>query len=194
MSNLLLLSASAIFLVAFVMYNKGIITGANTPAFAAWGVFSLISAVNCATYLSWTENWINVAVLFSDFVVCTGTVLIVLIRRGLKVRVDWFDGIVALISVIAIVLWKLSDASVGNWFNQIAYSMAFIPTYRNAWRNPKDEPTKPWLLWAIAFAINIVALALRENSQPMDYVSPVICLIYHSIMVGLSLRQPKKVQ
>lgn len=193
MSTLLLLSASAIFLIAFVMYNKGVLAGKNTPAFAAWGLFSVITAVNCVTYLAWTESWINIAVLFTDFIVCVGTAIIILIRLRWRVKVDWQDGTIALISIIAIVLWKVLGAETGNWFNQVAYTTAFFPNYRNVWRNPQDEPTKPWLLWTIAFVLNIIALALKQNTQPMDYVSPVICLVYHALMTVLSLRKLTKV-
>ncbi len=186
----LFLSASATFLVAFWIYNEGVILGKNLPAFAAWGLFSLITLINSLTYLSWTANFVNVAVLLTDFVVCVGTTLVVLIRLKGHVHVDEKDKWITLVSLIAVLLWVLyRTAAGGNLINQIAYCLAFIPTYRNVLRDPRNEPTRPWLLWTLAFVLNIIALTLQPKTQLMDYVSPMICLAHHTAITALSLRK-----
>jgi len=189
-SSALLLAASAIFLIAFVMYNRGILRGKNTPAFAAWSVFSLITLVNCVTYLQFTKSWVNVAVLFTDFVICAGTTLIVLVHLRGKVCVDQTDKAIVLVSLSAVLLWTVFNTAIGgNLLNQVAYTLTFIPTYRNVLRNPNDEPTLPWALWTMAFVLNIIALALQPQAQPIDYVSPVVCLMHHVAITLLSRRR-----
>ena len=192
MSAALLLSASAVFLIAFVMYNKGVLTGKTLPAFTSWSLFSLITFVNGATYLDLTASWVNTVVLFTDCFTCTVTMIIVLIRLKCKVVVDETDKRIALISLIAVLLWVVSNSAwQGNLLNQVAYTLAFIPTYRNVLKDAKNEPTKPWLMWTFAFVLDIVALKLQPTTQVMDYVSPVICLVYHGGVMVLSLRKPR---
>lgn len=190
MSTLLLLAGSAMFLIAFWIYNKGVITGKNLPAFAAWAVFSLITFVNCLTYLSWTASFINIAVLLTDFVVCVGTTVAILIRLKGRVRLDNTDKLIMLISLVAVGIWVMfKAAAAGNLFNQAAYTITFLPIYRNALRNPRNEPTMPWFLWTIAFVLNLVALWLQPTTQAMDYVSPAVCLVHHAAITVLSLRK-----
>lgn len=190
MSTTLLLVASAIFLVAFVDYNFGFVTGKNTPAFAAWAVFSLITFVNCWTYLDWTTNWINVAVLFTDFFICTATATIVLVKKKGKVEVDKRDKEIVLASLTTLLFCVVFRVpKIGNLLNQVPYTLAFIPTYRNAIRDSRQEPTRPWALWTLAFVMNIVALKLNPETQSMDYVTPVVCLVHHAALTALSLRK-----
>ena len=166
--------------------------GKNTPAFTAWAVFSVITFVNCLTYLGWTATWINIMLLFTDFIICFFTSIFILIRIGWKVHIDWKDKLVVAISLAAILLWVIYNAAAyGNLFNQIAYSVAFIPTYRNVWNNPRNEPTRVWFVWTIAFVLNIVALVIQPTTQTMDYVSPVVCLVHHVAVTILSMRKMK---
>jgi hypothetical protein len=189
-STFLLLLASAIFLVAFVDYNKGVLAGKNIPAFAAWAVFSIITLVNGVTYLDWTAQWINTAVIFTDCIVCIGTTVAILIRLKGRVSVDRTDKQIVCISLIAIVLWVVFHAAAaGNLLNQIAYTLAFVPNYRNVWRNPSDEPTRPWGIWTMAFVLNLGALMFQPKTQTMDYVTPSVCLFHHLVMTVLSKRK-----
>ena len=190
MSSFLLILASAVFLIAFVDYNKGVLTGKNTPAFAAWAVFSVITFVNGVTYLDWTARWINTAVIFTDCIVCIGTATIILVRLRGRVSIDRTDKQIMLISLVAVALWIVfRAAATGNILNQVAYNLAFIPNYRNVWRNPENEPALPWALWTGAFVLNVQALMLQEATQPMDYVAPVICLVHHLVMTLLTMRK-----
>ncbi|MEK7608350.1 MAG: hypothetical protein AAB495_02130 [Patescibacteria group bacterium] len=132
----------------------------------------------------------NVVVLLTDFIICIGVSVTVIVSLKGRVRVDQKDKVIVLISLIAVLLWTIFKTAVGgNLLNQVAYTLALIPTYRNVLRNPKDEPTLPWVLWTIAFVINIVALALQSQVNPMDYVSPVVCVIHHAAITVLSMRK-----
>ena len=193
MSSLLLLVASATFVYGSWLYNKSFWQGKSTPAFAAWAVFSVVTLVNVLTYLQWTAEWVNVAVLLTDCVICIGTTAIVFVRLKGKVRVDKVDQAIVCLSLTAVGIWVVfGTAGVGNWLNQFAYNFAFVPTYRNAIRDPKQEPTRPWAIWTFAFVLNIVALAIKPETQFMDYVAPGVSLVDHVAITLLSLRKTHK--
>ncbi|MDZ4784509.1 MAG: hypothetical protein SGJ02_00375 [bacterium] len=193
--TILMLLACAIFLWAFWIYNKGVIFGHHTPAFTGWALFSIITFVNFRTYLDWTGEWINIVVFFTDFFICSATTLMILIRLKGKVRVDRGDIQIASVSLFAIVLWVIfQKAQIGNLINLVAYSLAFVPIYRNVLKDPRNEPTKPWATWAFAFLINIVVLKIQSVTTIMDYVSPIVYFIHHAAIGVLSLRKSKEMR
>jgi len=175
--------------IAFVDYNWGMLQGKNMPAVAAWILFTLIQVVNTLMNLSFTVEWVTVLLLATDFLICAGTSVLILVRTQGKVSVDTRDKQIAILSVLAIVLWVVFQSSlVGVWLNQVAYCLAFIPTYRNAKRNPLNEPTRPWSFWTLAFVVDLVALSIRPTSVLLDFVAPSVCLVWHLAITVLSLR------
>jgi len=187
-SNGLFLLASAIFLVAFWLYNRDFLRGGFVPAFAAWGVFTVITCVNSVTYLKVTASWMTIALFATDFFVCAGTSAIILYRTKFRVTVSVRDWLIALGSLLSIIPWIVfRKAAGGNLLNLIPYSIAWIPIHLN-WR---EEPTLPWLLDSIAFALNIAALAIQHDRHWVDYISPVVCLFHHSLITILSMRSSK---
>lgn len=189
MSAILLLTACAIFLVAFWLY----ISGDSQPAFASWALWSVVVFVNVITYLDLTAHWIKAAVLFTDFVICTGVAGAMLIRArmaGQKISVDETDKRIMLLSLVAVLLWRLFESPEGgNVLNQVAYVLAFIPNYRNAWARPFKEPLLPWVLWGFAFGLNVLSLPLDPASTGWDYVAPVICFVFNSGMAWAILHR-----
>lgn len=189
MSTLLLVLGAALFFVAFVIYNWRTFKGEASPAFAAWAVFSVITFVNCLTYLSWSR-WENILVMGMDFVICVGTTLVMIIWRRDRLAIDWTDrGIVAL-SLVAMSIWLIFDAGfAGNMLNLVAYTITFIPTYRNVIHNPDHEPTGPWAMWTVAFGLNLAALPLQSGTTWVDYIAPGLFTLHHLAITLLSLRQ-----
>jgi hypothetical protein len=191
-NTLLLLLACAIFMIAFVDYNKGVLAGDVTPVFPPWAIFSVVTSVNVATNLGLLAkgNGLDVALFATDFIVCVGTMIFILIRLNWKVSLSRDDKGIILLSAIAIVLWIIfRSATVGVLLNQIAYSLAWIPLYKNVWKEPKNEPTRAWSVFAFAFMLNIVALEIQPTTKMMDYVTPVVCLFHHAAIAGLSCRR-----
>lgn len=189
MSNYLMLTASALFLIAFVMYNKGMLAGKNNPAIVAWALFSFITLVSGFTYLKMSGSWVLTVVVFTDCVVCVMTTLVALFRRNRNLTIDPVDRWAFGIGLAAILVWQLSSATYANWTVQIAYSVAFVPNYRNVWGNPRNEPTVPWVIWTVAFVLNIVVIAADPAATSAQLVTPVVCLGHHGAMSLLTLRK-----
>ena len=167
--------------------------GQNTPAFAGWALFALITIINVVMNLGFTTKRATVLLLATDFLTCVGTSVLIVVRTRGNVSIDKRDKQIGALSILAIVLWIVFRSSVvGVLLNQIAYSFAFWPTYRNVRRNPLDEPTWPWLTWTIAFVIDLVALGIDPTSVFLDYVTPSVCLAWHGFITVLSLRKLKK--
>lgn len=192
MSRFVLVVASVIFAIAFWIYNKGVFKGRHTPAIAAWGVYVLVTFVNSTINLDLTADWVNTLVLFTDFAGCTLTFFVVLFKQKGKIQVDDTDKKIVLVSLVAVLIWKMTGVAwIGDVFNLVAYTFAFLPTLRNVLANPKNEPSLPWIMWVGALGLNVFALSVNPKTSWMDYISPVIYILYHGIIALLALRPQK---
>ncbi|MEX2052782.1 MAG: hypothetical protein WD898_00985 [Candidatus Paceibacterota bacterium] len=192
MSTFLIVVASLIFIIAFIDYNRSMFKGKSMPVFTGWALFTIITIVNVVINLSFTAKWTTTLLLATDWLICTGTSALIIMWMKGNVSIDKRDKQVAVISALAVMLWiAFKNRAVGVWLNQIAYSLAFIPTFRNVRRNPSDEPTRPWLVWTFAFILDIVALKLDLTSVGLDFVAPSVCLVWHATVTLLSLRKVK---
>ena len=189
MINVLMLAACALFLIAFVMYNKDLLTGKGNSPIAAWALFCFITLINGLTYLKTGGNWVLTILVFTDCFICTATTMILLLRKKRDLSFSRLDIWAVAIGLVSIVIWQLSSATYGNWFNQIAYTLGFVPIFRNAWKNPGHEPIKPWAIWTAAFVLNIIAVTLNPTATLVQYIPPVICLVFHFAVTMLTLRK-----
>jgi hypothetical protein len=191
-----MLSACALFMIAFVMYNKDLLAGKSNTPIAAWALFSFITLINGCTYLKMGGSWVTAVLVFTGCFICVSTAVILVLRKNRDLSFSRLDVCVVLCGTVAIIIWQLSSATYGNWFNQIAYALSFTPIFRNAWKNPGNEPTRPWAIWTAAWVLNIAAVAIDPTATPSKFVVPVICLLYHLATTLLTLRktQPLTVQ
>ena len=187
--SVLELTASALILIGFVIYNQGMLAGKNSPAIVSWALFSFIAILNGLTFLGISNNWVLSIAVFTDAFVCTSTLFLALFRKNKNLEIDPIDKWAFVIGLIAIVVWRLSSVVYGNWIVQIAYVIAFIPSYRNAWKDPADEPKLPWLIWTLAFLLNIFAVALNPFVTALIFITPAVDLVNHSVISLLSLRK-----
>ena len=187
--NGLILAASALILVAFVQYNHGIFTGKNSPAIVSWALFSFITILNGLTFLGVSSNWVLSMAVFTDAFICVATLLFALFHKNKNLEFDPIDTWAFILGLVAIIAWRVSSVTYGNWIVQVAYIIAFVPSYRNAWKNPANEPLIPWLIWTVAFTLNILAVGLSPVLTVTMFVTPVVDLANHVAMSLLALRK-----
>lgn len=191
MATVLTLVASAIFLIAFVMYNKDMLAGKTSPSIVSWALFSFITAINSSSYLVMSGDWVKTVVAFTDCFICLITVTIALFRKGDRSKLDLPDKLILAVGVLSLgVWWMFHSAMYANLILQGCYIFAFYPTYRNVMKNPRNEPAIPWLLWAFAFVLSIVVVILRWERHPADFANPIMCLVQHAAIGLLALRKP----
>lgn len=66
---------------------------------------------------------------------------------------------------------------------------SFIPLLRSTLRNPGRERPDPWIVWAVAYALLIVATLLDEGvGRPSLLIYPTTNLILHATLAGLAFR------
>lgn len=186
--------SSVIFLVFFIIYNKDILKGTVKPNVVSWGLFSLITLINATTYIVFTHDIFKGALAFTDCFTCVVITCLILFK-GQYTKLTIFEKIIILLSLLSLVLWfVLHKAMYANLLLQPAYILAFIPTLKNAWKNPQNESSLVWLMWAFSFILTIIVILIRWQNVWADLINPFIALTLHTSVGLLALRKSSKNQ
>ena len=69
------------------------------------------------------------------------------------------DVICILVCLLSLVIWQTTEsAMLGFVGGIIADVIAAMPLIIKSWRDPRDEPVFPWVMFVVASAINILAV------------------------------------
>lgn len=69
------------------------------------------------------------------------------------------DTICVLLCIITVVIWQTTESALLGLIGGIVADIAAaIPMAVKSWRDPKDEPLFPWIVFAIGSAVNIFAV------------------------------------
>lgn len=188
-STTLAVSATVIFVIAFLIYNKDLLAGKTKPSIVSWALFTFITLINSSSYYVMTNGDLRkCSVAFTDFTICFVT-LVAVIFKGRMPKLDAFDKGAFAIGLCSVGIWAaFQSATYANVILQVANVIAFSPTYKSVYKNPEHEPALPWLLWTGAFTLNITVVIMRWAGHPEDLVSPITGLCLHCGVGLLALR------
>jgi hypothetical protein len=191
-ATILTLAASAIFLIAFVLYNRDLFAGRSSPSMASWILFCIITTTNSASYFAMTGDWVKTVVTFTDCFICYVTLAFLVTRRASLKRFAASDWVVIGICAIALgTWWFYRSATAGNLIMQTAAVLSTVPTYRGVISDSRAEPAAPWLLWTFAFMLQLTVVILRWEGHWADLANPIQAGIVHLGIGLLALRKPQ---
>ena len=98
-SLLITATASLIFLVAFVLYNKDILKNNTRPNIVTWSLFVLITLINATSYISMTGDAIKSVLAFTDLFACTIITLFIL-SKGYYSKLNILENLVIIFSSV----------------------------------------------------------------------------------------------
>ncbi len=190
-SLILTILSSLIFLGFFILYNKNILNGSIKPNIVTWSLFALITLINSLTYISFTHDIFKGALAFTDCFTCIIITSLILFKNQ-NFKINTSEKVIILLSILSLIIWYILHSAVyANLLLQPAYILAFIPTLKNVWKNPKDESTLVWLMWAVSFILTIMVIIIRWENNWADLINPLIALILHTSVGLLALRKIK---
>jgi hypothetical protein len=182
------ITAGAMHVVAFALYNKQMLQGTSVPNAATWTLWTFLTVLNVTSYAAMSGDVVKSILPATSSLACILTFLFSLYKGKLS-RIDAWDGIALVIGVVSgLAWWWYHSATYANLILQLSIAISFVPTYRGVWKNPAVERAFPWYLWSSAYILSIVVIALRWEGQYQDLVYPVNCLLLH-VAVGLLTRR-----
>ncbi len=171
------LIAGSVHLSAYALYLRQVLRGTSRPNTATWTLWTFLAALNAASYLAMCRDLAKAATPIAGALACAA-VLTVSFWKGRLTRLAVFDrGILAIGLSAAAVWWATRSATWANLLLQGAFVLSNVPTYRGVWRRPDSEQPLPWFGFGLAYALNIVVVALRWRGELADLAYPVLSLV-----------------
>jgi hypothetical protein len=181
----------AVFLntVGYFLYFFQIKKGESNPKLVTWGLWSLLSILNFASYREMT-NFIYSLQFFSDAVLCIVIFFYAYFHKNMKVW-NKEDSVVALLGILSMIYWwQFKEASFANIIICLCYIVSFYPTIKEVRKNPNTENPVSWYICALAYGFTSYEVYLDEDSQQVDFLSPILLLILH-LLVALFAKRRK---
>lgn len=167
--------SAIIFILGDLPYVYDTITGKTKPQRITWGVVFLLNCIGFANqYASGAKNslWI-----FGAAVIVTGIIVILSIKNGVggHGKIDVFSLFAAL---LGIGLWAMFDSPfLSIVANLCVATIALIPTFIKAYKEPGSETKITWLLGAISALLASVSVgSLNLNLLILPVASTVLQL------------------
>ncbi|MCK9352489.1 MAG: hypothetical protein WCT49_06630 [Candidatus Paceibacterota bacterium] len=183
---------SGIFiLLAFAIYNREIFRGSSKPNVVSWGLWSMVTVLNMASYLALTgdilKNSLSIVAASATFVT-----FLYIFQKNSGISLTMTDWITLSIGVISAFVWMVFQSAVfANLTLQLANIAAFVPTYRSVWNNPENEKPLPWFFFSTAYLFLNITVFIRWSGNAADLVFPVLGLFLHASLTALIVFRKK---
>lgn len=169
------ISASAVMIMATVVYFIQVKKSLSTPNPAAWVITLFAGAINTLTYILAVDgNWIKGSVLI---VMNIGTLIILVYawRTGKVSPVDWFDWIAFVISCTALTFFLIHhDPKLSNLIMQAAMAIPFVVIVRGQLKHTLKEYPIAWSLGTTAYALMTIGVLWNFDGNWISLVFPII--------------------
>lgn len=185
LASMLAIIAASMHVAAVYFYNRNMTKGGTLPNPATWTLWTVLSTLNCVTYLIMTEDVIKSALPLVSTVV-TLVIFINAIRFGKFKRLDKLEKTALVLGLVGAAVWLVYGSAVaGNMLLQIPIIISFVPTYRGVLKDATVEEVLPWYLWSGAYVFSITSIVLlwvyepKPMDSPLQLVYPILCLVLH---------------
>src|SRR3989344_545881 len=157
------LLCAAIFVlgIAFWVYYRDIVTEELSPNRWSWLIWTIEMWMQAVTYEGLNNDLVKSAAIFVAAIGCTAVFVRTWQRAAWK-KPNPTETVCVLMSVAALVVW-VGFGSV-FWAHYLvvgAVPIAFLPTWQNAWRHPREERSSAWVLWTTADVLTLAVIMVR---------------------------------
>lgn len=186
-SHLLALTAGAINIYAFWLYNKDVFLGGTRPNAATWSLWALVTVVQSSSFNAMDVHWTKLVVMVSDATLCVVTFAFLFTKEKFG-KLDKESQFTIALSLIAVALWQLVSAEWGNALSQIPYAMAFWPTIRDARDGRTIEVPRVWIAFTVSFVLSLIVMCLEWPENKWEFLSPTVAIVMHAVLVYYAKR------
>ncbi len=183
--NIVIILAGIIEASTALPYIRDIRLGKTKPAIVSWITWLLLSLL--AALASYAEGAIVSTVIAGALVVeCAAIILMSLNKGGFSYT--RFDGYCQLAAVLGLVLWRLTnEPMIAIFLFVVVDAIGALPTWRHAWRRPKEETlsTFAWSILGNALALS----AITTFTLTMTLVPLYLLLLNTILTIEIYLRR-----
>lgn len=127
-----------------------------TPHRITWGIFTLVDIIAIANQLA--AGATNSVWLVVGFAVANLTIFVLSLRHGFG-GTERLDIIVLCGAILGVIAWQISGHPIASIIaNLVVITLAFAPTYKKGWLDPKSETPTVFLFGAIASLLAAISI------------------------------------
>jgi len=183
MHDFLAIIAGTVGTVAAIPYIVDTLKGRTRPNIVSWVTWTLLNCILATAALAAGAD--QTAIFAMAAGLCTGAVVVAGIIKDGITQYTTFDVACQLLAIAGIVLWQLTDAPVIAIVCAITASfIGSLPTYRHAWRRPREETWQFYALDGVSAVIAVVAVA-QADFAALGY--PVFIIFSDASILGVVL-------
>ncbi len=156
--NIVIFIAVIIEASTAIPYIRDIRRGKTKPAIVSWITWLLLSLL--AALASYSEGAMVSALMAGALVIECGAIILMSFNRG-SFTYTRFDGLCQLAAFSGLLLWWLtSEPMIAIVLFVVIDAIGALPTFRHAWRKPKEETlsTFAWSIAGNALALSAVSV------------------------------------
>jgi len=181
----LVLTAVLLQIGGFIIYGIQVFSSASQPTAASWFLWSYLSALNAFTYhqdsgKDWSKSGVGIINAFAMI----STFIFSIYVGGIGMPPP-HDYPILIMGLLASWGWYRCGPWTAQIMLQIAFTIAFIPTYFDIWQNPLIEKPLPWIMWATSFFIGIIIVGMRWKGRFQEIMYPSIAFLRVAILITL---------
>ncbi len=171
--------AGVLAICAAYPYLRDMLRGETRPNIVSWSIWALAVGISAAAQLVAEPSWSAALVVVTFFVDIT-ILSFGIFGYGYR-EFRWWDGLCLVLSLTALILWRLSgDPLIALGFAIAADALAFAPTYIKSYREPQSETPITWVLFGLS------GLAAIGAATVLDFASIGFALYYAIACLGVA--------
>lgn len=184
------LSAGAVQLIGYIVYNYSAGEKINT---GSWSMWALAGIIDFTSFFALTGDWV---VSFLP-AVCGLAAFATFVYAIVRKRFSWpdrtdsaFVGVDAVITAI----WYFTNVVVANLLYQISTVASFIPLCRGLLSGREEEKLSPWLIWSLAYSLLTVSVLQRIDrwNELVQLAYPISHVAVHLVVAVIIIVQLRR--
>lgn len=155
--------AIIIGVIGYGWYFKDVAASEIKPNRWSWLIWSAATLIEAFTFDAVSGDFFKSSIFFAS-AICCWMITLLIWSRSVWAWPDWTElGCVAF-SVVSLVVWLVySEALWAHLLMVVALPVAFVPTWRSAYRSPGHEMSPAWAIWSIGDLIALSQVVMRLN-------------------------------
>ncbi len=182
----IILTCAAIFaILGYRNYFKKISSNEIQPNRWSWLIWSFATILETITYDAVSEDPIKSIIFYIASVSCVIITIKIWNKSARKKPDDASEIFSVVMCLVAVIIWvSFNSAWWAHLVLLVSLPIAFIPTYKDAWKNYKSENCAAWWLWSIGDLFALLLILLRfDKAQEVPYA--VIEFVCHALVVAI---------
>lgn len=152
--------ALAFYAIGYYFYLKDMFVGETRPNIVSWFLWMLAPFIGVFFQLKAGAGLSVLPVFMGGFGPLV-VLLVIFFRKNLSWRITAFDLLCGAFSLIALILYIFTrNLSLSIIFAILSDALAFIPTYKKSWINPKSETA---ILYIASMLVNVVGILIIKT-------------------------------